>query len=117
MATVEQEVVPSIGVEYLLVPLHAGAPSVVLTHFPVRIGRGARADVRLDDIHVSRRHCEIIAIDGALAVYDLGSTNGTFVNGVRIGFSPLDAGDVLILGETGFVVKSQPAIAKPLDVR
>jgi pSer/pThr/pTyr-binding forkhead associated (FHA) protein len=115
MATVIQEVDPATEMEYSLVPLPVGAPAVVLTSFPVEIGRGPHADVRLDDIHVSRRHCEIVAAASTLVVHDLGSKNGTFVNGIRTDRSPLGPEDLLTVGEMRFVVQSRSAIARSLD--
>lgn len=115
MAAVAQEVEPATEVEYSLVPLRVGAAAVVLASFPVAIGRGPAADVRLDDLHVSRRHCEIVAANGGLTVHDLASKNGTFVNGVRTELAPLSPGDVLAVGEVGFVVQARSAIARPLN--
>ena len=55
-----------------------GAASTIL-------GRGENAQIRLDDDGVSRRHAEIVRLDdGAVQLRDLGSTNGTFVNGEKI---------------------------------
>ncbi|MEE1617937.1 DUF3662 and FHA domain-containing protein [Brachybacterium sp. J144] len=49
------------------------------------IGRGGDADIILEDTGVSRHHLELRAdVDGALVATDLGSTNGTFVDGERI---------------------------------
>lgn len=73
--------------------------------FPVRIGRGAGVDVRVDDVCVSRVHCEIVAEGGKVVVHDLKSKNGTFVNGVRKEFSELSQDDVLSLGASRFVVQ------------
>lgn len=72
------------------------------------IGR-ADCDVVLADPDVSRRHAVIRAIDGALAVEDAGSKNGTFVNGRRIErATPLTAGDEVQFGNTIWRVESVP---------
>ncbi len=112
MVAVVQELGPATDVEYALVPLRTETPVIMLSSFPVRIGRGFGADVQLDDIYVSRRHCEIVAAKGVLVVHDLGSKNGTFVNGVRTELSPLRHGDVLTVGGLNFTVQGQPAIAR-----
>ncbi|WP_189111278.1 FtsK/SpoIIIE domain-containing protein [Streptomyces camponoticapitis] len=69
----------------------------------VRIGRSAEADVPLDDPDVSRLHCAVtVADDGHVSVADLRSTNGTTLEGVRVGSAavPLPAGALLRLGES-----------------
>ena len=66
----------------------------------LKIGRTAPADIVLLDSEVSRAHC-MVTIDGdELVVADLGSTNGTYVNGVRVeGSVPLPVGAVLQIGK------------------
>lgn len=69
----------------------------------IRIGRSADADVPLDDPDVSRLHCEVtVAEDGRVTVADLGSTNGTTLDGTSVGPHPvrLPAGALLRLGES-----------------
>ena len=68
-----------------------------------RIGRSADADVPLDDPDVSRLHCEIaVGADGAVTVADLGSTNGTALDGRPVGPQPLPLppGALLRIGES-----------------
>ncbi len=63
------------------------------------IGRRPPADVLLRDDAVSGRHARVASQDGSWIVEDLGSTNGTFVNGRRLsGPAVLAAGDVLVTG-------------------
>lgn len=73
------------------------------------VGRTARADFIVDAALVSRLHCRLTAdASDELLVEDLGSTNGTLVNGARVDRSALKTGDVLTVGRVNFVV--QPAI-------
>ncbi|MFN2519325.1 MAG: FhaA domain-containing protein [Jatrophihabitantaceae bacterium] len=67
------------------------------------IGRGTEADLQLLDQGISRRHLDI-QFDGNFAtVYDLGSTNGTSVNGHEVGSQLLRHGDVVRVGHTRLV--------------
>jgi hypothetical protein len=50
----------------------------------VMVGRGADCQLILDDDYVSTRHARVVAGDSGLYIEDLGSTNGTYVNGMRI---------------------------------
>jgi pSer/pThr/pTyr-binding forkhead associated (FHA) protein len=69
-------------------------------------------DVLLDDPQVSRRHAMVRIGAGGLQVEDLGSSNGTFVNGTRIaGPTPLRPGDEVRLGDTMLRVASAPEAA------
>ncbi len=75
------------------------------------IGRGAEADVAIPDGKISRRHAEIRLDEDRLSISDLGSTNGTFVNGVRIqGVYPLRVGDEIRVGHT--VLSVQAGLAR-----
>lgn len=68
------------------------------------LGRQA-PHVRLHDTRISRRHCEITCRDGQWFVRDLGSSNGTGINGKRItGPTPLNEGDQLWVGRLRMVV-------------
>ncbi|MFV0461788.1 MAG: FhaA domain-containing protein [Nostocoides sp.] len=74
------------------------------------LGRDEEADIVLDDPGVSRRHCELrVTSDGphsVLAVRDLNSTNGTFVNGERISTAHLANDDRLTVGRTSMTVRT-----------
>jgi len=68
---------------------------------PVSVGRLPECTIPLTDQNVSRRHAEIRPGRGAYVVADLGSTNGTMVNGSRIaGEQRLSDGDILSFGST-----------------
>lgn len=70
------------------------------------LGRGAEADVQFDDTFVSSRHASIESEGEELVLRDLGSTNGTVLNGVEItGPELLKAGDLVEVGDTVFIVE------------
>lgn len=69
-----------------------------------RIGRDPDDGIFLDDVTVSRHHAEFVVSDDTLLVRDLGSTNGTYVNGARADEATLSAGDEVIIGRFHLVV-------------
>ena len=70
-------------------------------HGRLIVGRAATADVQLVDGKVSREHCRIDATQARASIEDLGSQNGTFVNGTAIsGPAFLDEGDEIAIGDT-----------------
>lgn len=69
------------------------------------VGRGPHADFIVDDSLASRMHCRLTATDDGLLIADLGSTNGTFVNGSRQERATLDDGDRLRLGRVEIDVR------------
>jgi ABC transport system ATP-binding/permease protein len=66
------------------------------------IGRDENSDVVIDDTTISRRHCAIRRLGDSYVVGDLGSTNGTRLNGNGVSKEavPLEVGDVLNLAGT-----------------
>jgi hypothetical protein len=73
------------------------------------IGRGTDADIRLPDTGVSRKHVDIVLDGGVATAEDLGSTNGTLVNGRRISRQPLSDGDVIRIGHSVLVYRQEGA--------
>jgi ABC-type multidrug transport system ATPase subunit/pSer/pThr/pTyr-binding forkhead associated (FHA) protein len=71
---------------------------VELTETGLRIGRGEDADVRLDSPIVSQAHARIVRGGDSVALFDLGSTNGTYVNGERVDRHTLADGDRIVIG-------------------
>ena len=65
----------------------------------VTLGRAATNDIVLKVPEVSSRHLEFVAAEGGYRVKDLGSTNGTRVNGSRITECPLLGGETFLIGE------------------
>ena len=72
---------------------------ILLDTDSVHIGRHPDADVLLDDITVSRRHVEIVRDASGYTVTDLGSLNGTYLNGESIETARLADGDKLQIGK------------------
>ncbi|MFH9861253.1 FHA domain-containing protein [Streptomyces sp. NPDC017202] len=69
----------------------------------VRIGRAPDNDLVLDDLVVSRHHAELRALpDGTYEIADLGSHNGTYLNGLPVTAAPLGAGDIVGIGHSAF---------------
>lgn len=65
------------------------------------IGREQSSTIRIDSLYVSRRHARIEQQGEAIVLVDLGSSNGTEVNGRRVqGTTPLAPGDIVTIGET-----------------
>jgi hypothetical protein len=69
------------------------------------LGRGTEADIRLPDTGVSRKHVDVQLHGSTVAVEDLGSTNGTLVNGRRVGRQELADGDVIRIGHSVLVYR------------
>ncbi|WP_226347207.1 FhaA domain-containing protein [Agilicoccus flavus] len=75
------------------------------------LGRDETADITLSDAGISRRHCEIrVTHDGphlVIGLRDLGSTNGTFVNGERVDTTRLSDGDRVTIGRVTFDLRTK----------
>ncbi len=82
------------------------------------IGRRPECTLRVPTRDVSRQHCEVRVSSTGLSVKDLGSSNGTYVNGKRVAESALAAGDKLRIGPIVFLVQidGKPPAASPGDV-
>jgi len=89
---------------YVLCGPDAGK-SFYITGDKIKIGRGLENDVVLKDISVSRKHCLIVREEGQWNVEDLGSDNGTFLDGQpvrKVGFKP---GQYVQIGRTILVLE------------
>lgn len=84
-----------------------------INRLPFTLGRGSESDLRLDDKGVSRRHVKLSAHDGTIIATDLGSTNGTLVNGAPLR-SPvvLTNGSLLRMGNTRIIFHSSTGGAR-----
>lgn len=69
------------------------------------IGRREDCDLRIPLADVSRKHCRLIIEEDTLKVEDLGSSNGTYVNGQRIQEQIVQAGDTITVGPVTFVAQ------------
>ncbi|MFD7407139.1 FHA domain-containing protein [Streptomyces sp. NPDC059866] len=74
-----------------------------LPHRTVRIGRDEDNDLVVDDLLVSRRHAELRAhTDGTYEIVDLGSHNGTYLNGLQVTAALINPGDIVGIGHSDF---------------
>ncbi len=91
--------------EIVVHPPH-GSPRVITLNGRIVLGRADHADVVVDDVYISDEHAEVLADGGGWAVRDLGSTNGTFLNGAKVNRpTALAAGDQLRIGKTRVEVR------------
>ena len=80
----------------------------VFAHGEYLIGRFSQCDIRLEDPLVSRVHPQLVFGDSGLSVLDMGSSNGTFLNGTRIDTSQDLQEAVLSIGNTKLIVSVVP---------
>src|SRR4051812_30519758 len=90
-----------------LVPLEGGSPIEILKDLIV-VGRKDECDLRLEHKSVSKMHCVIVKTDGLLLLRDLGSTNGTRVNGHRVRRAALLPNDQVSIANYKFRVYLGP---------
>jgi len=76
------------------------------------IGRRDEIPLTLKDVKISREHAGVVAVDGGLALKDLDSTNGCFVNGTRVSQARLSHGDRVRLGNTTMLFLDEESAAK-----
>ena len=70
---------------------------------------GREGELKLDDVEVSRRHASLRPAAGGIEVEDLGSTNGTYVNGIRVGGATIaPVGSIVKLGTSEAAVFAVP---------
>jgi pSer/pThr/pTyr-binding forkhead associated (FHA) protein len=84
------------------------------------VGRREDCDLRIPLGEVSRKHCRLKIDAAGVQIVDLGSSNGTYVNGRRITEEDVDAGDTIKIGSLAFIVQvnGEPAtegLAAPTD--
>lgn len=98
--------------------LPPGVALLVVTHGPnagarflldldvITAGRSVDSDIFLDDVTVSRQHAEFRRVANGFAIVDLGSLNGTYVNGERVNESRLRGGDTVQIGRFHLVFRA-----------
>jgi pSer/pThr/pTyr-binding forkhead associated (FHA) protein len=91
----------------LVIHTPKGRPRVVrLDNHDVTFGRAETSTVPLDDAYISDHHAKVFLSDGEWCITDLGSTNGTFLNQVKVTSpTPIAAGDQLGIGKTTVQVR------------
>src|SRR5205814_959557 len=99
-----------------LIPLDGG-PAIEVHKDLTVVGRKEDCDVRLDHKSVSKMHCVIVKTDGLLLLRDLGSTNGTRVNGQRVRRAALLPNDQLTIASYKFRVHLGPDAPDPPERR
>jgi pSer/pThr/pTyr-binding forkhead associated (FHA) protein len=72
------------------------------------LGRGAESTLLVLDQHVTRSHCQLARVGGRVVLQDLGGSNGTFVNSVRVTTVMLAHGDRITIGSTSFTFHLGP---------
>jgi adenylate cyclase len=77
----------------------------------VIVGRAVTSDVPVYDPTISRQHAELVLADGGVRIKDLGSSNGTFLNGARITEAVATDSDVVTFGKVAYRVKAVSAPA------
>ncbi|MGE5443647.1 MAG: FHA domain-containing protein [Ignavibacteriales bacterium] len=78
------------------------------------IGRTQENDIVIKNLAVSRHHAKIYAKDGKVVIKDLGSANGTFVNGARAEEVELSTGDVILIGKYVLKLYNEEAL-RPIE--
>ncbi|HEY5220009.1 MAG TPA: adenylate/guanylate cyclase domain-containing protein [Gemmatimonadaceae bacterium] len=73
------------------------------------VGRAPTCDIPIIDPTISRRHAEVVCDDGGVTVKDLGSSNGTFINGARIEQGALRLGDSVTFGKVDLTLEEAAA--------
>src|SRR5438067_3385928 len=87
-----------------LIPVD-GSPPIELVKDLTLVGRKEDCDLRLDHKSISKLHCVLVKTDGLLLLRDLGSTNGTRVNGQRVRRAALLPNDQLQLASLRYTVQ------------
>ena len=94
---------------------HDGGELVYLVRGPVTVGRAPENEIAVDEEGISRRHCRLELRAGTLHLKDLGSTNGTFVNGERVQEAEVGEGDEILVGRGLFRIRASSERGKAAE--
>jgi hypothetical protein len=86
---------------------------IPMGEYPVAIGRAPQGDLFIDNPAVSFHHARAISYDGVYYIEDLGSMNGTFLNGARVTQASLAHGDVITVGKHTVRFSMDPPGVRP----
>jgi pSer/pThr/pTyr-binding forkhead associated (FHA) protein len=85
-------------------------------HVPLIIGRAPTCDLPVFDPTISRRHAELVCDEDTVALRDLGSSNGTFVNGAKVMEATLQVDDLVAFGKVAFRLESFVPATPPMPM-
>ena len=91
----------------LIVQDHEQGGAFDLNEGRFRIGRGRHCDIQIEDASISEVHCEVYIDALMVQVVDLGSTNGTFIDGFPIQKAELASGQVLHVGRVAMILERE----------
>lgn len=101
----EQAIDAALGVTSGQPRLEAAGMAYPLVRAVTRLGRGSDVDIRIDDPGASRNHCEIV-LGNPVVIRDLGSTNGTLVQGEAVTETEIEDGAEIQIGTTVLVFRT-----------
>jgi len=110
MTTTRSRTAPRV---YTLQVLGHARPAVALGARPITVGAHSSCDLVLEDPQVSRKHAEISIVTDGIRIKDLGSTNGTWWQGSKVGDVVVPAGATVKFGETPVRISAADAPSLP----
>ncbi|MBI3270151.1 MAG: FHA domain-containing protein [Planctomycetes bacterium] len=101
------------GVSLVVLDGPAKGTGVEVDGRPIVVGRSHTCRLRIDSTSISKRHCEVTCVDDRVVVRDLGSRNGTLVNGKKVTEASLMVGDVIRIGRITLRLQVTEAPTRP----
>lgn len=96
---------PASSSKFVIVQGPQTGVTIPLENHPMTIGRNPQCDIFLNDMTVSRRHANLVPVDGDFQITDTGSFNGIWVNNQNVETARLRSGDIIQIG--AFVLRYQ----------